>query len=87
MTNIYTYCLFDRNDVFYGVYSSIKAVYRDAIKISNKDQTKVYMKTEDGWIDPSLKMLRNMLKGKCDVMVLFQAGSSGAKILKTKLKE
>ena len=87
MTNIYTYCLFDHDDNFEGVYSSLKSVYRDALKLSNQGQRSVLMQTEHGWMTPSLKDLRNMLKGNVDVIVLFTSGRVGSKILKTKLRE
>ena len=35
MTKIYIYCLFDTFDNFIGVYSSLKAVHRDAIRLAN----------------------------------------------------
>lgn len=87
MTKIYTYCLFDGDDTFHGVYSSLSAAYRDALKIANRGQSSVKIKTEDGWSDPSLTTLRNVLYGKCDVVVLLQGGRHRAKILKTRLKE
>jgi hypothetical protein len=87
MTKIYTYCLFDGDDTFHGVYSSLAAVYRDAIKIANRGQSRVMLRTEDGWQDPSLTTLRNVLYSKCDVVVTLQGGPHRAKILKTKLKE
>jgi hypothetical protein len=87
MTKIYTYCLFDGDYNFHGVYSSLSSVYRDAVKLANKGQSKVRMRTDDGWQDPSLTTLRNMLYGKCDVIVILQSGSHKARILKTKLKE
>ena len=86
MTNIYTYCLFDHNDNFEGVYS-LKAVYRDALKLSNSSHTSVLMLTEAGWQPPSLKDLRNTLKGNVDVIVKFRSTTVGSKILKTKLRE
>jgi len=87
MTNIYTYCLFDHNDNFEGVYSSLKAVYRDALKLSNSSHTSVLMLTESGWQTPSLKDLRNTLKGNVDVIVKFRSTTAGSKILKTNLRE
>lgn len=45
------------------------------------------IKTDDGWQKPSLTTLRNVLYGKCDVVVVLQGGIHRAKILKTKLKE
>ena len=87
MTKIYTYCLFDGDDTFHGVYSSLAAVYRDAIKLANRGQSRVMLRTEDGWVDPDLTTLRNVLYSKCDVIVLLQSGRHRAKILKTRLKE
>jgi hypothetical protein len=87
MTNIYTYCLFDHEDNFQGVYSSLKSVYRDAIAISNRGHASVLMQTSDGWIVPSLKELRNTLKGVVDVAIIFRGDVAGAKLIKTKLRE
>jgi len=87
MTKIYTYCLFDGDDTFHGVYSSLAAAYRDAIKIANQGQSRVVLQTENGWVDPNLTTLRNVLYSKCDVVVTLQGGRHKAKILKTKLKE
>jgi hypothetical protein len=87
MTKIYTYCLFDGDDVFHGVYSSLASVYGDALRLANRGQSKVMLRTDDGWTDPDLTMLRNMLYSKCDVVVVLQGGRHRAKILKTKLKE
>ena len=70
MTNIYTYCLFDHEDNFEGVYSSLKAAYRDALKLANEGYKEVRMLTGDGWQPPSLKDLRNILKGNIDIIVL-----------------
>jgi len=87
MTNIYTYCLFDNDDNFLGVYSSLKSAYRDALALSNRGSIGVMMRTPAGWVEPSLKALRNTLKGLVDVVVVFKSDSSTAKIIKTKLKE
>ena len=87
MTNIYTYCLFDSDDNFLGVYSSLKSVYRDALMLSNRGNLGVMMQSPDGWVDPSLKDLRNTLKGLVDIAVVFRSDDGGAKIIKTKLKE
>lgn len=87
MTKIYIYCLFDRWDIFYGVYSSLKAVHRDALKVANVGTTGVFMETEHGPQKPSLTLLRNTLKGQHDVWVKYGGGTNTAKILKTRLKE
>jgi hypothetical protein len=79
--------LFDGEDTFYGVYSSLKSIYRDAMQLSNKGSKSVQMKTIDGWTGASLTGLRNTLKGQIDVIVEFRSGKHVAKILKTKLKE
>lgn len=87
MTNLYIYCLFDIDDNFQGVYSSLKYVYRDALSLSNTGNYDVKMQTQDGWQEPSLKLLRNSLKGVVDIAIIMRGGKSGAKIIKTKLKE
>jgi hypothetical protein len=87
MTKIYIYCLFDRWDVFYGVYSSLKAAHRDALKVANVGTAAVFMETEHGPQKPSLTLLRNTFKGRHDVWVKYSGGTNNAKILKTKLKE
>ena len=87
MTKIYTYCLFDKDDIFHGVYSSLSSAYRDALKIANQGSSSVLIKTDDGWQKPSLTTLRNVLYGKCDVVVVLHGDNCRAKILKTKLKE
>ena len=56
MTKIYTYCLFDGDDTFHGVYSSLAAAYR-CDPIANRGQSKVMLRTEDGWVDPDLTTL------------------------------
>jgi hypothetical protein len=87
MTKIYTYCLFDRQGTFYGVYSSLKAIHRDALKICNKGNSDVLMMYEDQNVKATLVNLRNTLKGQCDVQVVYRCGAHVARILKSKLKE
>ena len=87
MTNIYTYCLFDNDGNFEGVYSSLKSANRDALKLANKGHGDVLMMSSDGWEGPSLKKLRNILKGSFDIVVVFKSSHAGARILKTKLSE
>ena len=87
MTKIYIYCLFDRMDNFLGVYSSIQAVHRDALRACNTGNGAVYMKQHKDYVPPSLRLLRNTFKGVCDVEVEYRGGTNMVKILKTKLKE
>jgi hypothetical protein len=89
MTKIYIYCLFDRQDTFYGAYSSLKAVHRDALKIANRGNSEVIMFAPfvDKSDKASLVSLRNVFKGQCEVQVYYKAGSHAAKIIKMKLKE
>tara|TARA_R100000315_G_C5123076_1_gene70291 strand:+ start:249 stop:509 length:261 start_codon:yes stop_codon:yes gene_type:complete len=86
MTKIYIYCLFDLNS-FIGVYSSLKAVHRDALKLSNRGSSSVFMLSEGQMTKPSLTSLRNTLKGKCDVEVKYRTDTTSITIYKTKLKE
>jgi len=87
VTKIYTYCLFDHAGTFYGVYSSLHAIHRDAVKLCNKGASPVLMEYEGAPHAPSLTKLRNMLKGVCDVQVKYTAGAWSATIIKTKLRE
>ena len=87
MTKLYTYCLFDRQGIFYGVYSSLKAIHRDALKLCNKGRANVLMSYQGATQSATLVNLRNTLKGQCDVQVVYHAGQHRAAILKGKLKE
>jgi len=86
MTKIYIYCHFDM-DSFVGVYSSLKAIHRDALKLSNRGHSSVYMVYENDITKPSLSALRNLFKGKCDMNVKYRTNNTSIRILKTKLRE
>jgi hypothetical protein len=87
MTNINIYCLFDGDDRLHGVYSSIKAVHRDAVQLCNKGTSAVYMRDSAGSHKPSVTLLRNVLKGEMDVKVRYFSDAQVVTILKTGLKE
>ena len=87
MTKIYIYCLFDTMDSFIGVYSSLKAVHRDAIKLSNRGSSSVYLFYDDKRAPPTLTALRNVFKGRCDYHVSYKSSAASIKIFKTKLKD
>ena len=88
MTKIYIYCLFDKDGVLEGVYSSIKAVHRDAIKICNHGLAAVRLEHADGSrATPSLILLRSLFKGEVDTTVTYISDTNRAVILKTKLTE
>ena len=87
MTKIYIYCMFDKFDNFLGVYSSLKAVHRDAVKICNQGASSVYMKLDNHTTPASLVNLRNTFKGVCDVEMRYFSDAQLVKIFKTKLKE
>jgi len=88
LTKIYCYCLFDGGGNFHGVYSSVTAVHRDALKICNRGRGPVLMETMRGGVSPSATVLRNAFKGAFDVQVTYSGGPlNEAKIIKTKLKE
>ena len=89
MTNIYIYCLFDgtNNRSFKGVYSSIKAAHRDAIKLANRGQTEVVIFSEGASSIATVSNLRNIFKGRCDVYVDYRTNRSVVTIYKTRLKE
>lgn len=87
MTKIYIYCLFDTMDNFLGVYSSLKAVHRDALRLSNRGHSDVYMVYDNNKAKPTLTALRNIFKGRHDVEVKYRTNSTSIRIYKTKLKE
>ena len=87
MTNINIYCLFDGTDQLHGVYSSIKAIHRDAIQLCNQGVSSVYMHDKSGTKKPTLTHLRNVLKGEMDVKVRYFSDACTVTILKTGLKE
>lgn len=87
MTKIYTYCLFDRQQAFRGVYSSLKAVHRDAMRLCNRSSASVVIQFGETMHDASLTTLRNLLKGECEVKVQYGQQPFTATIIKTKLKE
>ena len=79
--------MFDKFDNFLGVYSSLKAVHRDAVKICNQGASGVYMKLDGRATPASLVNLRNTFKGLCDVEMRYFSDAQLVKIFKTKLKE
>ncbi len=87
MTKIYIYCLFDKFDNFLGVYSSLKAVHRDALKACNRGNSSVRMIDNNQIKQCSLRLLRNTFKGVCDYEIKYSSDSQLVKILKTKLRE
>ena len=87
MTKIYIYCLFDTADTFQGVYSSLKAVHRDALRLANRGDSKVQMMAGTQRLEATLINLRNTFKGLCDVHVDYRTNRSLITIYKTRLKE
>ena len=88
MTKINIYCLFDKDEALVGVYSSIKAVHRDALKVCNQGLAPVtanYGNNESQ--TPSITLLRNLFKGEMNTKVRYLSDTHRATILKTKLKE
>ncbi len=79
--------MFDKFDNFLGVYSSLKAVHRDALRICNQGTSHVYIKGNTTSQIANLVVLRNRLKGVCDVEVVYFSDTQYVKIFKTKLKE
>ena len=79
--------MFDKFDNFLGVYSSLKAVHRDAIRICNQGTSRVYMNLDGTTKAATLIDLRNAFKGICDVELKYFSNAQFVKIFKTKLKE
>ena len=87
MTKINIYCLFDKDDNFCGVYSSLKAIHRDAIALCNKGNSDVRVRVNGQFARPTLSLLRNVFKGEMNVKVQYASDAASVKILKTKLIE
>lgn len=87
MTKIYIYLLFDRFDQFLGVYSSLKAVHRDAVRFCNTGASKVHIQASGHVHGASLTNLRNLFKGRCDYELSYRSDAQAVKVLKTKLTE
>ena len=87
MTKINIYCLFDSNQALHGVYSSIKSVHRDAIKLCNNGLSNVFVKHENQLKKPDVTLLRNIFKGEIDVKINYLSDSANITILKTSIKE
>ena len=87
MTKIYIYCLFEKGDVLHGVYSSLKAAHRDALKIANTGARGVYINHDNKMVAPTLKVVRNIFAGEFDVKLNYFSETKIVSVLKTKLKE
>ncbi len=87
MTKIYIYCLLEGGDVLHGVYSSLKAAHRDALKLANKGSRSVHIQHEGKSVVPSLKLLRNIFAGEFDIRVEYYSDNKMVSVIKTKLKE
>lgn len=87
MTKINIYCLFDTHGSLHGVYSSIKAVHRDALSLCNKGHSSVYIHHPSGDRIPNVTLLRNLFKGEMDVKIRYFSDKARATILKTGLRE
>jgi hypothetical protein len=87
VTKLYIYCLFEKDDNFYGVYSSLKAAHRDALKLCNKGSSEVFIATADSPQKPSFGLVRSLFQGECDVKVKYISSAASAVIVKTKLRE
>jgi len=87
MTKLNIYCLFDRTQSLHGVYSSIKAVHRDALKLCNSGFSPVYTFYNSERVSPNPTLLRNIFKGEIDVKVDYFSDNSKITILKTSIKE
>jgi hypothetical protein len=87
MTKIYIYCLFDTFDKFIGVYSSLKAVHRDALRLANQGHSRVYLVHDQHMDNPTLTTLRNLFKGRCEIEVKYRTPRTSIRVYKTKLRE
>jgi hypothetical protein len=87
MTKLNIYCLFDKKQALYGVYSSIKSVHKDALKLCNDGHRGVFIRYEEQSIKPDIKLLRNIFKGEFDIKVDYYSDNSKVTILKTNIKD
>jgi|TARA_R110000824_G_scaffold39325_2_gene119002 hypothetical protein len=87
VTNINIYCLFNEEDALHGVYSSIKAVHRDALKICNRGISGVFVRSEGGMEKANIAFLRTLFKGEMDKKVKYISDYGEVTILKTGLRE
>jgi len=87
LTKLYIYCLFEQDDIFHGVYSSLKSAHRDALKMANKGPTGVYIKYSGEYLAPTLPILKKIFNGEIDIKVEYISSAARATIIKTKLKE
>lgn len=87
MTKLNIYCLFDKDDFLHGVYSSIKSVHRDALKLCNSGHSGVFVRYDNQSIRPNITLLRNIFKGEIDVKVFYYSDNTKITILKTSIKE
>tara|TARA_Y100000592_G_C5470489_1_gene319199 strand:- start:1227 stop:1436 length:210 start_codon:yes stop_codon:yes gene_type:complete len=69
------------------VYSSIKAVHRDAIKLCNNGFSNVFIRHEGELKKPDITLLRNIFKGEIDKKINYVSDNSNVTILKTSIKE
>ena len=86
-TKINIYCLFEGDGNLHGVYSSLKAAHRDALKICNRSHARVLLEATTGYIPATLEALRGVFQGEINVKARYTAGEHSARIVKTKLKE
>ncbi len=87
MTKLNIYCLFETGDNFYGVYSSLKAAHRDALKICASPSSRILMEVGGQYLEASETNLRKLFQGETEVKVRYTAGQRTARIVKTKIKE
>jgi len=87
MTKINIYCLFDNHQSLCGVYSSIKAVHRDGLKLCNDGHSAVHIRYNGEYQKPNVTMLRNIFKGETDVKIDYLSDKTKITILKTSIKE
>ena len=87
MTKLYIYCLFENEDIFHGVYSSLKSAHRDALKMANKGPSGVHIKYDGEYLAPTLPILKKIFKGELDIKVEYISSAARSTIIKTKLKE
>ena len=85
-TKINIYCLIEIDGNFRGVYSSLRAAHRDALKICNKGTRNVLVEVNGRYQKADFPDVRSLFQGEMDKTVRYVAGRHGVYLIKTKLK-
>ena len=86
-TKINIYCLIENDGNFRGVYSSLKAAHRDALKVCNRGPRNILVEVNGRYQKADLSDVRSLFQGKVEKTIRYVSGRYGVYLIKTKLKE